>query len=55
MPMNDRIARSLERLFEVHRIVIWTDAKREMADVYDALALEGVEKITLANDEFGVK
>ncbi|MBD3820863.1 MAG: BREX-1 system phosphatase PglZ type A [Thiotrichales bacterium] len=53
--MNDRIAQALSKLFERHRIVFWYDAEQELREDFDALALEGVEKIELANNEYGVK
>jgi uncharacterized protein (TIGR02687 family) len=53
--MNDRIAQALNRLFDRHRIVFWNDIKRELREEFDSLQLEGVEKVELANNEFGVK
>ena len=53
--MNDRIINSLQRLFERHRIVFWYDTKQELRDDFDSLTLEGIEKIELNNNEFGVK
>jgi hypothetical protein len=53
--MNDRIIKGLEAAFDRHRIVFWTDAARELWSTFDALQMEGVEKIVLANNEFGVK
>lgn len=53
--MQERIAKGLERLFDQHRIVFWYDDKQEMGEVYEALSLEGVEKIIIQNDEFQVK
>jgi uncharacterized protein (TIGR02687 family) len=53
--MNDRIAHALTKLFERHRIVFWYDAKQELRDDFEALQLPGIEKIELANNEFGVK
>lgn len=53
--MSDRIAASLRRLFEEHRIVFWYDAARDMRAEYEALDLAGVTKIELANNEFGTK
>ena len=53
--MNDRIVQALNRLFERHRIVFWNDTKRELREEFDALQLAGVEKVELANNEFGVK
>ncbi|MCV2893716.1 BREX-1 system phosphatase PglZ type A [Lentibacter sp. XHP0401] len=53
--MSDRIQTGLERLFEEHRIVFWYDAAREMREAYVAADLPGVEKIEIANNEFGLK
>lgn len=53
--MNDRIINSLQKLFERHRIVFWYDTKQELRDDFDSLTLEGIEKIELNNNEFGVK
>ena len=50
-----QLAQALTRLFERHRIVFWYDEKRELRAEYDALALPGVEKIELGNNQFGVK
>lgn len=46
---------SIERLFEKHRIVFWYDDKHELRAEFNALALPGVEKIVLDNNQFGVK
>ncbi|MGB1249108.1 MAG: BREX-1 system phosphatase PglZ type A [Candidatus Promineifilaceae bacterium] len=51
----NRIERALSRKFEKHRIVFWYDAKQEMGDAFAALALAGVEKLTLDNNAFGIK
>ncbi len=53
--MNNRIAQALNRLFECHRIVFWNDTKHELREEFDSLQLEGVEKVELVNNEFGVK
>lgn len=53
--MNDRIITALQKLFKRHRIVFWYDAKQELRDDFDGLALENVEKIVLDNNEFSVK
>ena len=50
-----QIAAALTRLFARHRIVVWTDEKRELRAEFDALDLGDVVKIALAGDEFGVK
>ena len=38
--MSDRIAASLRRLFEDHRVVFWYDADRDMRGRFDALSAE---------------
>lgn len=52
--MNE-IAQTLNRLFDRHRIIFWYDAKEELGAEYEALTLPGVEKISLGNNQFGVK
>ena len=52
---EDKIAHALSRLFEKHRIVFWYDTKRELRTDYVAVNLPGIEKIELANNEFGIK
>ena len=53
--MEDRISQALQRLFEKHRIVFWYDTNRELRSDYEALSLDGVEKVELRNNEFGLK
>ena len=53
--MSDRIAQALTKLFDRHRIVFWYDVKRELRSDFEALELAGIEKLELANKEFGVK
>ncbi|WP_246032533.1 hypothetical protein [Thalassobius vesicularis] len=53
--MTDRITASLERLFEEHRIVFWYDADRDMREAFEAVDLSGVQKVEIANNEFGLK
>ncbi len=53
--MTDRIKAGLERLFDEHRIVFWYDADRDMRDEYEAVDLPDVEKVEIANNEFGLK
>lgn len=53
--MNDRIAQALTKLFDRHRIVFWYDARRELRSVFEVLQLPGVEKLSLANNEYGIK
>lgn len=53
--MNNRIAHALSHLFDRYRIVFWYDAKQELRDDFEAFQLPGVEKLELANNEYGVK
>ncbi|SMX49931.1 BREX-1 system phosphatase PglZ type A [Maliponia aquimaris] len=53
--MSDRIQAGLSRLFEEHRIVFWYDAARDLREEYEAVYLPGVEKVEIANNEFGLK
>jgi len=53
--MSDRIQAGLARLFEEHRIVFWYDTARDMRAAYEAADLPGVEKVEIANNEFGLK
>ncbi|MDU8911578.1 BREX-1 system phosphatase PglZ type A [Aestuariicoccus sp. MJ-SS9] len=53
--MSDRIQAGLSRLFDEHRVVFWYDAARDMRDAYEAVALPEVEKVEIANNEFGLK
>jgi len=53
--MSDRITASLRRLFEEHRIVFWYDADRDMQVEFDAVNLDGVTKLVISNNEFGLK
>ncbi len=53
--MNDRINQALTKLFDRHRIVFWYDTKQELRADYEALAISGIEKIELKNNEFATK
>ncbi|TIW17767.1 MAG: BREX-1 system phosphatase PglZ type A, partial [Mesorhizobium sp.] len=53
--MLDRIATGLEAQFDKHRVVFWYDTTREFRAAFEGLALDGVEKIEVANTEFAVK
>lgn len=52
---ENKIVLALERLFGKHRIVFWYDAKQELRNDFEALALRGVEKLELLNNEYGIK
>lgn len=55
MAVNDRIVQALLRLFDRHRLVFWYDAKQELRGDFEALMLPGVEKLEIANNEYGLK
>jgi uncharacterized protein (TIGR02687 family) len=55
LTMSNQISSALRRMFERYRIVFWYDDKRELRSDFEALQLEGVEKIELTNNEFRVK
>jgi len=52
---NPKITQALTNLFDKQRIVFWYDNQLEFRADFEALELEGVEKIELVNNEFGVK
>ncbi|PVY76889.1 uncharacterized protein (TIGR02687 family) [Tamilnaduibacter salinus] len=53
--MSDRISQALSRLFDKHRIVFWYDTKQELRSDYDAVSIPNVEKLEIANNEYGLK
>jgi uncharacterized protein (TIGR02687 family) len=53
--LENRIAQALSRLFEKHRVVFWYDTKSELRADFDAVSLEGIEKLEINNNEFGIK
>ena len=52
---NTKITQALTNLFDKQRIVFWYDTRLEFRADFETLELPGVEKIELANNEFGVK
>ena len=53
--MENRIALALAKKFEATRVVFWYDTKEELRSDFDALVLPGVQKLEIANNEFGIK
>jgi len=49
------VTTSLNDIFKKHRLVFWYDPEGEMAEEYAAYAENGVEKVEVKNDEFGLK
>lgn len=52
---NPKISQALSNLFDKQRIVFWYDTRLEFRADFETLELPDVEKIELANNEFGVK
>lgn len=52
---NPKITQALSNLFDKQRIVFWYDTRLEFRADFETLELPYVEKIELANNEFGVK
>lgn len=50
-----RIHDSLHQIYQRHRLVFWYDAKGEWQKTFDAYSLEGVEKLVLDRNDFGLK
>jgi hypothetical protein len=53
--MSEEIKQDLTRLFDRQRIVLWNDRKRELQAEFEGVSLRGMAKITLGNNQFGVK
>ena len=52
--MNKQLRDALSRLFDKHRLVFWYDESREMREEFEALQMEGMEKLEIANNAFGL-
>jgi uncharacterized protein (TIGR02687 family) len=53
--MSERIAQALVKLFKKHRIVFWYDEEESLRGDFDTISLPDVEKVEIANNEFGLK
>lgn len=53
--MSQQINYALSRLFDKHRIVFWYDTKQELRSDFEALSIPDVEKLEIANNEYGLK
>ena len=53
--MNANVQQALSKKFEASRLVFWNDVKCQLRNDYEKLELDGVEKIELKSNEFGVK
>ena len=53
--MSQQITHALSRLFDKHRIVFWYDTKQELRSDFEAVSIPDVEKLEIANNEYGLK
>jgi uncharacterized protein (TIGR02687 family) len=53
--MSERITQALVKLFKKHRIVFWYDEEESLRGDFDSISLPEVEKVEIANNEFGIK
>lgn len=53
--MRERIQAGLERSFRKHRIVFWHDPEARFREEFEAIAIPGVTKAEVANNEFMLK
>lgn len=53
--MVHKITALLSKHFATHRIVFWHDESGEMRDVFDEIAIEGVQKVTVDRNEFQLR
>ncbi|MDI6002283.1 BREX-1 system phosphatase PglZ type A [Cobetia marina] len=53
--MSSQIQTALTRLFDKHRIIFWYDAKQELRSDFDTVSIPEVEKLEIANNEYGLK
>lgn len=53
--MSKQIETALSRLFEKHRIIFWYDIKCELRRDFETATLPNVEKLEIANNEYGLK
>jgi len=53
--MTNNIKDALLSLFDKRRIVFWYDPNREMRSEFEELLLNGIEKLEINNNEYGLK
>lgn len=51
----NKIEEALSKLFLKHRIIFWYDEKQELLEQFNEIALAGVEKRMVENDQFYIK
>ncbi len=50
-----KIAESLQKIFQDHRVIFWYDEAEKMREQYEEVSLNGIEKIEVDNNEFALK
>jgi uncharacterized protein (TIGR02687 family) len=50
-----KIETSLHALFQTHRVIFWYDAGEKLRAEYEAVALDGIEKAVVGQNEFALK
>ena len=53
--MSQNIEQALIKRFQDHRVIFWYDEKKDFIEEFDTLAISGVEKIHVNQNEFEVK
>ncbi len=51
----NKIEEALSKLFDKHRIIFWYDENEQLKQEFDELALGGVEKVIVENNQFYIK
>jgi len=49
------IQQRLRTLFETHRLIFWYDNDAALQDEFENIDIDGVERLTIDNNEFGIK
>jgi hypothetical protein len=53
--VNDKVQKALEKYFQQHRLVFWYDDKADMKSLFESMQFTDIEKLVIANNEFGIK
>jgi uncharacterized protein (TIGR02687 family) len=53
--VNDKVQKALEKYFQQHRLVFWYDDKADMKSLFESMQFADIEKLVIANNEFGIK
>ena len=53
--VNEKVQKALEKYFQQHRLVFWYDDKADMKSLFESMQFADIEKLVIANNEFGIK